>query len=362
MEFGANDFLDFLDVGCLGFDVVWSSNDESDSKWSHIDGKDEFFLGELGNFENVNIASSELSLGEYLIVDCNKAGILRDDLDLLEGGDVLFDLIHVSLLLLPKSVGILVSNYYADEHHFLPSDKDELELSGPVVLDGSHPRELHLIQIETVLDIDKFIASLIDGIRVNVLFIESDLWLDRFAWGGEINETCLFCFNIVVDKGDVFFTLDLDVYLISEDAFKKLAFGAYYIVRLANFDGVFGNDWGCLFVALDFSFSLGLVLVLLVLDGVLELQEGLVHAELIAALVVDQHKAIRALSADVAVEVVLAAQDVDVADPTPEVVVVSAGRAQLGRRVHRQAGGRQGALRLRLCGVHQGEYNKKQGG
>ena len=161
--------------------------------------------------------------------------------------------------------------------------------------------------------------------------------------------------NVVVHEGDVSLTLDLDAYLIPEDALEKLAFGAYYIVRLANFDGVLGDHRGRLLVALDFGLALGLVLVLLVPDGVLELQEGLVHAELIAALVVDQDEAVLALPADVAVEVVLAAQDVDVAHPAPEVVVVSAGRALLGRGVHAQAGGRQGALPLRLRSLRQGE-------
>lgn len=106
---------------------------------------------------------------------------------------------------------------------------------------------------------------------MDVLLGEGHLWLRGLVGKGEVDKGCLFGLDIVVQKANILLPLDLNEYLVAVDVIEVLAFAGDDLVVLSYSDGVFGQDRYCLLVAVDFGFSLGLLLVLLVFDGVLQL-------------------------------------------------------------------------------------------
>ena len=177
---------------------------------------------------------------------------------------------------------------------------------------------------------------------MDVLLGEGHLCLRGLVGEGEVDEGCLFGLDVVVQKANILLPLDFNEHLVPVDVIEVLAFAGNDVVVLSYSDRVFGQDRYCLLVAIDFGFSLGLLLVLLVFDGVLQLEVDLVETSPVATLIVDQNVSVCALAADVTGYVLLAPEDVNVADPGVEVIVVLAlkagglvlGESAAGRHVH----------------------------
>ena len=244
-------------------------------------------------------------LGEGLFEDWLEILFFWNGLDLFQIIDVLSDLFNVSLLFFPKSIDVLCSNYNGHNNGFGWTNKNKFKFSCLGIGKGSHSGEWEFVEVEAVFHVDVFISSLIDGIGVDIFLVEIDFRLDWLIFEGEVDEWRLFGLDVIIEDSNILFALDIDANLITVDIMKVLAFSAGDLVVLTNFDGILGQHRHWFLIAFNFGFLYCLFFILLVLNWVLELLIYLAHAVFVAALVIDQNISIRALFANISIDILI---------------------------------------------------------
>jgi hypothetical protein len=147
----------------------------------NINDKDIFLFGNCCNIYNINVASANVLLTEGFLEDTLKIFFFLKVLNLFQVINMLLNFLSVSLLLLPQCVNIISSNDDVDNNSLLAADENELELGCTVVFEGSHPGKCKFVELEPILHVNILIALLVDLISMDVLLIQSDFRLDRFA-------------------------------------------------------------------------------------------------------------------------------------------------------------------------------------
>lgn len=282
-------------------------------------------LGDGCDGDEFDVCLAILPLSEDLREHAFEVVLLAYFFHFFEVLDVVLDLLDIGLFFLPQHVGLcrLPSHHYRNQQHLL-ADKHELQLSRSPVGDCSHPGKLQFVELETELFVDELISAFVDGVSVDVVFGEGDFAWGRLSFGHNIDEDGFARDDVVVVDGDIVLALDVQFDEVPEDLVEALAPRHQDIVALATFDGVLGDDGDGSLEAVNFSLAKNFFLVLGNLGLVVLLVVDLAHADLIAALVVDQDEPLFALATDVPENVVFTTQNVDVTLSFIEVVKISA--------------------------------------
>lgn len=182
---------------------------------------------------------------------------------------MLLDFLHFGFLLLPESVGLFASDDNSQNDSLLSTDKNELQLSAPIIGQGSHASEGQFIKFQAVFHVDVLVSLLVDGVIVDIIFIEGHLGMGRTVSRSQIHQLGLLCLHVVVQQARVQLPLDVHLHLVAVDVLEELRFSTHDLVILSSLDGVFCKHRHSLLIALQFGLSSGLFWILLVFERVL---------------------------------------------------------------------------------------------